>query len=335
MSKRNYRVVILGAGRIGGVHLRAAVHAEDVTPVAIADTIPEAAERQAACFTVRVYTDYREMIDRERPDIAVIALPPFLHLEAAEYCAERGCHILMEKPMARSAQECESINRAVERHGVRMLVGHTMHFSNLNVLAKRLLDSGELGKLLMINHNWHAFYYNDRLDWFFDRKLSGGGILMNLGSHSLDLVQWMSSSRVSRVNARLHYAGRRGDIEAAGTVMVETESGVPAVLTLYGYHRRPKNELELMCENGVIRVVLNEGAWVIRDSECISLGEPDEQDSYSEQLEMLARAIGSGGELECGGAYGKSIIEAVEAIYRSHESGQIVELKGAYAIETK
>src|SRR5689334_3299078 len=94
------KLAVIGAGAIGMKHLEAAAAIEGLEAVAVAELNPSLAQAAAEQFGIRAYSDYQVMLQQVKPDIAVIALPHFLHKEAAIHCAEHGVHLMLEKPMA-------------------------------------------------------------------------------------------------------------------------------------------------------------------------------------------------------------------------------------------
>ncbi|WJH34158.1 Gfo/Idh/MocA family oxidoreductase [Paenibacillus sp. CC-CFT747] len=235
-----YRAVVAGGGGIAVRHLEAMQEIEGLVPVAVAEIREERASELASQFRINAYTDYRVMIEKERPDLVIIALPHFLHKEASLFAAAQGCHILLEKPMALTTEECDDIIQAVRESGTILMVGHTQHYIAENLAAKDLVDSGELGELVMIQEVRHVPYDRpDRPGWFFEKSKAGGGILTNLGSHSIDKIQWLTGSPVTRVKASVHHGMNRGDVEGAGMAFLETAAGIPAVMVQSGYQGSP------------------------------------------------------------------------------------------------
>src|SRR4029453_8606589 len=97
------------------------------------------------------------------------------------------------KPMAVSVSECDAIIQAGQKADIRILVGHTQHYIAENIQAKSIVQSGELGELVMIHDVRHTNYFQDsRPQWFLEKEKSGGGILANLGTHSIDKIQWLT-----------------------------------------------------------------------------------------------------------------------------------------------
>jgi predicted dehydrogenase len=324
--KADYLVVIIGAGGIARRHLLALESMDQVRCVSIADLQESRAVSYAKEFHARAYRSYQEMLEQEEPDIAIITLPHYLHHEAVMACAARHIHMLLEKPMGLSVAECdEMIDAAVEGHAV-LMIGHTQHYLPENRAAKDWIDSGRLGRILMLQDTRHIHYFNEtRPSWFFRQKESGGGILANLGSHSVDKLQWFTGQRVSRVLADVIRPGTVGDVEGAGLVMLQTAGGVTASLCLSGYKGAPRNETEIIFTGGMLRLS-SEGLWVSEGGDYRQVELTPQKDPFILQLEDLITSIESGQPPDCHPAYSRSLVAVTEAIYRSGETGQVIRL---------
>lgn len=317
-----YRVAIIGAGIISRNHLNAIKQMTALQAVAVADIDEIRGRAVSEEYSIAYYDNYREMILTEQPEIAILALPHFLHEECAVWCAAQGCHLLLEKPMALNIKQCDAILEAVKTAGVKLMVGHTQHYWPANLQAKALIEGGELGKLIAIHDTRHVYYYNDRRpDWFLDKEKAGGGIMMNLGAHSIDKIQWLTNSRVTKVKAALSYEGERGDVEGSGCLFLETSKGVAAVVVQSGYTGVPRDETELIFDKGMIKLVSAKGVWVNRDGQYVGLEPRDNSDPFVLQFEDLLQAIEQDAETDSSGEYARSVIAALEAVYRSNETG--------------
>ncbi|GAA3402071.1 Gfo/Idh/MocA family protein [Paenibacillus hodogayensis] len=318
----SYKVALIGAGGITVSHLEALSLMDELQGVAIADISQERAEAAGAQYGLTAYTDYRLMIEREKPDIAVVTLPHFLHKEATLFAAERGCHVMLEKPMALNAAECDEIIEAVGRAGVRLMVGHTQHYIEQNRTAKAIIEEGRLGRLVMINDVRHVPYYRDtRPAWFFEKAKAGGGIFMNLGSHSIDKIQWLTGSRVAQVKAEVSHYGTKGDIEGSGIAWLRTESGITATISQSGYTVVPRNETELIFTGGMLKLLTGQSLWISEDGQYVEVPVKSEEPSFVLQFRDLLRYIEEGVEPSSSMTYSRSVVAAVEAMYRSSETG--------------
>ena len=147
MSK--LKAAIVGAGLIAGKkHIPAFLrHKKKVELVALCDLNEEGARKLAAQFGVpRVYSDIGEMIEKEKPDLVDICTPPQTHVKLAIAAMDRGCHVLIEKPMALTVAECDKIVEASERNNVKVCVGHSDLFYYPFMEARKLVNEGAIGE---------------------------------------------------------------------------------------------------------------------------------------------------------------------------------------------
>ncbi len=335
-----YRVAVIGGGAIAEEHLLALEGMERAKAVAVADLIEERAEGLAGRYGgLSAYTDYKEMIVREKPDIAIITLPHFLHMTAALFCIESGVHVLLEKPMALDVGQCDEIIEAASRQSVRLMVGHTQHYIAENRTAKRIIDEGGLGKLVMINDVRNVYYFQDRRPaWFFQKALAGGGILMNLGSHSVDKIAWLAGSAVHSVKAVTSHYGGKGDIEGSGMAFLHLENGVPATVSQSGYQGLARNETELVFTEGMLKLETGKALWLSSGGEYERV-ETDRQEPpfVLQLLDLIARIeagddSGSNSDAEASSdsvewpgpslEHSRHAVAVVRAMYASHKSGR-------------
>lgn len=316
------RVAVLGAGAIAIAHFDAIRATEGFEACAVVDIDPVKANEIARLYQIKAYSDYKEMIEQERPDVAVIALPHFLHKETALFAAEHGCHLMLEKPMALSVSECDEIIEAGRQADIRILVGHTQHYIAENIHAKRIIQSGELGKLVMIQDARHTDYFQQsRPQWFLEKEKSGGGILANLGSHSIDKIQWLTDRSVRKLSASASYCGSRGNVEGSGMIYLELDDGVPAAIVQSGYLGASRNETELIFTNGMLKLVTGESLWISRGGNYEKLEVLQTATPFELQYSDLLTAIRNHNETSCTPEYARNVIAVLEAVYRSTETG--------------
>ncbi|MFS0723603.1 Gfo/Idh/MocA family protein [Paenibacillus sp. 1P07SE] len=322
-ERRELRVALLGAGIIAGAHLEAIAATSGVMACAVADIDQAKAGELAERFGILSYTDYRDMLREERPDIAVIALPHFLHKEASLAAIAYGAHLMLEKPMALSTAECDAIITAAEQAGIRVLVGHTQHYIAENIEARKWVRSGELGTLIMIQDNRHLPYFRaSRPAWFLDKARSGGGILANLGTHSIDKIQWLTDSAICRVSAMTSHHADRGNVEGSGMIFMRLQSGVAATIVQSGYPGEVRDETELIFAGGMLKLATGRGLWISRGGPYEPLAVPQTATPFERQYAELAAAIREGRETDCPPAYARGVIGVLEAVYRSAEMGE-------------
>jgi predicted dehydrogenase len=195
-EQRRITVGVIGAGAIAEhCHLAGYAREKEVEIAALADIDPQRGAALAEKFAVpATYTDWRELVARPDLDAVSICTPNYLHAEMAIAAAEAGKHILCEKPMALTLAEAVSMKEAADRAGVKLMVGLTHRFLTFNQKGKELIEGGAIGRPLIIRSRFaHDGPYSSkyaRTDWFFHQEQAGGGALLDMGVHAIDLMRW-------------------------------------------------------------------------------------------------------------------------------------------------
>ncbi|MCS7252898.1 MAG: Gfo/Idh/MocA family oxidoreductase [Armatimonadota bacterium] len=190
-------VGVIGVGTFGEVHALAYSAHASVECVMVCDIDEQRARNACEKYGFKGWTtDYRELLAHESIHAVSIATPDFAHRQIAVDAAEAKKHILVEKPLATSVEDCEAIIEAANRNGVTLMVDFHNRFNPAFVRLKEAIDSGELGQLLLI-----ATRLNDTL--FVPTKMLSWAekstVAWFLGSHVVDLVRWLTGAEVKRV----------------------------------------------------------------------------------------------------------------------------------------
>ncbi len=186
------RTAVIGVGSMGRNHVRVYSEMPDVELVAVVDADPALADSVGKASHVPAYDDYREMIERERPEAVSVVVPTSLHYRVAKDVLELGCHVMVEKPIASTAGEAYELVRAAEGLGLALMVGHIERFNPAIVELKRRLDQNELGRIFQV----HARRLGP-----FPTRIQDVGVIMDLAPHDLDIMRYLTGSEVSRVHA--------------------------------------------------------------------------------------------------------------------------------------
>jgi predicted dehydrogenase len=199
------------------------------------------------------------MLDAERLDVAVINIYNDLHRACFLDCCARGIHVLVEKPLSNTYDECLEMIQAAKEAGIKASVLHTQRYGRILQAAKEYLDSHQeaLGPLVSVNDRISCHYFwEGRNPWHLDPVRSGGGIVMNYGVHQLDRIHWLMGGKT--VDFHTHYVAAKPGIETLSsyTMMGITDSGVGYTVTCNGYSGPFVNEIDLVFLNGVVRCVL-------------------------------------------------------------------------------
>jgi predicted dehydrogenase len=178
---------IAGMGYIGRVHLEASRKAPGARVLAVATLGPE--EIRDTFPGLQIYPSYPELLRDDRLDAVIICLPTDLHEEATVKAAERGCHILCEKPMGLDAASAQRMLQAAQAHGRILMVAHVLRFWPQYARIKELIDAGEVGSLRSVTA-YRLSKYPPWSDWFRNPARSGG-CLLDLQVHDVDFIHWI------------------------------------------------------------------------------------------------------------------------------------------------
>jgi predicted dehydrogenase len=223
------RIAIAGAGVIGREHCTLIAGHPGAEIAGIADPVPEA-RAYAESLGVQHFGDLDTMLDAVKPDGAIVALPTVLHKSAALACIERGIPSLMEKPVAANLADAFEMARASEAAGVPILVGHHRRHSTDIREARRVVQSGKLGRIVTVS----GMSWVDKPDSYFDvawrREPGGGTLLINL-IHDVDCMRFILGE-IRRVGAFVSNDVRGLGVEDTASVSFEFDSGVLGSFTI-------------------------------------------------------------------------------------------------------
>jgi phthalate 4,5-cis-dihydrodiol dehydrogenase len=200
---------------------------------AAADTRVDAVAKFREQYGAEGYTSVEALCADANVDAVYIATPNRLHAEHAITAAKHKKHIIVEKPMAMSLSECDAMNEAAERHGVKLLCGHTHSFDPPIRKIREIVKSGELGKLCMM-HTWNfnEFMYRPRMK---HELAMTRGVVLNQGPHHVDIVRLIGGGMVRSVRAMTGIWDKARAWEGSYTCYLEFENGTPATLVYSGY----------------------------------------------------------------------------------------------------
>jgi len=342
---------VMGAG---GIAMRrtlpgAVEAARSARFVALMDVRPEVVRQVAEQFGVaKTYTAEGELLADPEVEAVYIATPVNLHGAQIEAAARAGKHVLVEKPIALSVAEGRRAVEACRRAGVLLGCGYMMRFHSLNAAARELVARGELGRVVAGRAQLTCWYPGIPGAWRQDPETGGGGALMDMGSHCIDLLEFISGTRVASVLAMNRCLVQDYRSEDTSTVLLRMENGaqmivdslfnVPdaasrAPLEIYGTKGALYGEGTIgQTPGGSIRVVLSDQA----DYDAQQERAPSERtfelqaepvNMYGAEIEQLSRCILDGGRPAVDGDEALWNLRIVEACYQSGRQGREVSLK--------
>ena len=338
---------IIGTGNISRAHLHAYLQfPEEVQVVALADIEPGKAETARAEFALdraRVYEDATAMLASEHLDLVSIATPPGTHCELSVQALEAGVHVIVEKPMAPSLEECDRMLEAQRRSGKLLSVIAQNRFRDDMAQLKAVLDSGRIGRIAharIASAWWRGRAYYD-LWWRGTWASEGGGPTLNHAIHHIDLALWLLG-RPQAVAAMMTNAGHdNAEVEDLSVALLQYERGL-AELTSSVVHHGERQEIIVQGEHARIGQPWSVAAETARpngfpetggDAELVAELEavaasqaPLEHTGHTGQLGDVIAAIREGRAPLVDGEAGKRAIELVTAIYAAAIERRTIDL---------
>lgn len=324
------RIGIIGLG-IGFGHARRYNAFRGCDLVAVCDVDEGKLQRAERELGVRsLYTDYRRMLDDGRLDGVVVALPNDLHMPVAVDALQAGLHVLVEKPMARTPEECDRMIEAARRSGKVLMVGLNNRFRPDVKAVKKAIDRGEIGE---VYHAQTAWLRRDGIPggWFRDVRRSGGGPLIDLGVHMLDLTLYlMGWPRPLAVSGSTFRKCSDFSVEDMAVANLRLEGGRSLVLETSWASNPP----HIDHEHVYVRLYGSKGGAQLTRPHIrkrvpgglLDVSLDAAADSGDGLVEAFCRAVRTGVQPSPGGEEGKLITTLLCAIYESARTGREVVL---------
>ena len=344
------RLGVIGAG---GIAYRRTIpevvrDLDDVTVTSVMDINPEAAEKVAREFSVPHHcTTAAELLSRDDVDAVYIATPQNMHCEQTIMAAEAGKHVICEKPMAVSVEQCRQMEEACTKAGVAFMLGFSMRYNVYNEKAMELARAGKFGQFVMGRGQLTCWYPPIPGAWRQDVSISHGGSLMDMGTHCLDLLEQIMGTKIQQVFAFQDLLAHDypTEIEDTSTVTMRFENGAHGIVD--NYFNLPdaaaQNSLEIHGTKGsligrgtigqdptgeMFTIFHEQGAYdagQVRDSE------PEREEYqlsgkgiYGSLVGRFAHAVADDLEPEISFGDGIHSVKVVQAIYKSAQEGRVV-----------
>jgi predicted dehydrogenase len=253
------RVGVIGLG-VGQWHLQRYAEVPGVIIQALCDQNTALLGEVAAKFNVpQTFTNFEKMLEKAEVDAVTLAVPNFLHKSMTIAALEKGWHVLCEKPMALTTAEALEMRAKVRQTGRKFMIHFNQRFRAEHQFFKAVIDSGKLGDIYYASTGWRRMRGIPRFGgWFGQKKMSGGGPLIDLGVHMLDLTRWLignpravtvSASTYSHLGQALaREQAKEFDVEDLATALIRFDNGASLVLEVnwaLNFEEREKTYLEL------------------------------------------------------------------------------------------
>ena len=320
------KVAIIGCGNIFPMHAQSILSRNDAELVAVCDVKKERADEKARIYDCAAYTDYMNMFDKETIDVIHICLPHHLHAPVTIEAASRKIHILTEKPMSIHYEDAVEMVETAKENQVTLGVIFQNRYNPGSQLIKMMLDSGELGAIKSgkLSVTWdRSDEYYQRSDWKGTWEKEGGGVVIDQAIHTLDLMRWFVNDEIKYVDASIsNRAHEIIEVEDAAEGVIAYKNGVITAFHAINYYTYDAPvEIELHCENGLVKMVADRATIRLHDGrEFIADNNPLETFHYENGVK---------------GYWGVSHVKQINNFYESLVNGTPLDITGEEALKTQ
>jgi predicted dehydrogenase len=322
-------VGFLGAGIAASWHLENLMAMEEVRVAALCDTAEGKAASMAAQYGGQPYTRYEEMLDKENLDALYICLPPFAHTEQEIAAAERGIHLLVEKPVTLDPQQGRRVAETIEWTGVISSSGYHWRYYNTVDRLQEVLAERPIG---MVLGRWMGGIWD--APWWKDRAKSGGQIIEQIG-HFFDLLRYLLGE-VQSVSGGLSHRGLITDVEGynlddVSTINLRFENGVIANVSATCMVQRGYSlQMDFLGRRLVLELTM--GQLRIADGDKVTVVENQVSSKLPSHFAALDRTFieavrrGDGSRIRSTYADAQRTLDLVLAVQRSIDAGKTIVL---------
>jgi 1,5-anhydro-D-fructose reductase (1,5-anhydro-D-mannitol-forming) len=277
------------------------------------------------------FTSASDLVSTPDLDAVYVATPNNQHCEHTILAAEHGLHVLCEKPMAVSLEEARRMTESCTANGVKLMIGNMMRFNPCHRWVKHIIREGVLGSVTEAKATFEYHLSDEGSPWRLDPEVGGGGAIMDVGVHCIDLLRYLLGAEVTRVGAFVDTGSYPFPADISAIMMLMFDSGAFGTVSVSFINKHPLNRVEIRGTEGSL---VSEGTlW--RDSagrvsvETSSSKQIYESslkvpDPYRLQIEHFAGCIKNDTEPIISGSEGLKDLAVCLAAYKSHETESIV-----------
>lgn len=341
---------ILGAGGIADRRtMPGMLLAEHAEIVSVMEIDPAVAERLRAKYDAkRAYTDEAELIRDPEIDAVYIASPISCHARQAKLAADHGKHILIEKPLAITADEGQEVVDYCREKGVLIAAGLMMRFGAYIQAMKAAIQSGKIGDVVSCFAHFTCWYPDIPGSWRQTKASAGGGALMDMGVHCIDLIRYVTGQNVSQVAAMHDTLSFNYEVEDSSTLLMRLENGALATvqsnfnipdeaslwrLEFFGTRGRlvGKDVIGQVDGGNVEALFLQDvGSYDMQQDHASEAEKVELQvefgNAYAREVESFCLSVLNGTPLEVPASEAVAAQRVIEAAYKSNDDGHLVNL---------
>ena len=331
------RLGLVGAGAIAQTYAQAIPSCQAAKLTAVADARPEAAQSLAEKLNVPGFDSYQHMAESVELDAVIVCTPPATHAEICEYFLQRKVAVLCEKPLAIDRDSARSMIATAQSSGALLTMASKFRFVQDVFEARQLINSGLIGEVVLFE-NTFASCVDMSARWNSDPLISGGGVLIDNGTHSVDIMRYLFGP-VAQLQAVEVKRIQDIPVEDSVRLFVRTQSGVTGNIDLsWSLHKEQPYYVGVYGSRGTLLVGWQQSQYRVHGTEeWISFGQGyDKVQAFCSQIDNFSRAVQGKEELVIGIEDAMASVEVIEAAYDSlwKDSWITVEASGKAATDT-
>ncbi len=309
------RVAVIGGGAMGQHHIRIYSEMKDVELVGICDTDRSRAESLAKTYNTTPYFDHKELLKRELDAVSVV-VPTTLHTKIALDAIKSGTHLLVEKPIADTIENADTMINAAHDAKVKLMVGHIERFNPVVLKLKEIIDAGMLGKIVSIS---------SRRVGPFNPRIRDVGIIMDLGVHDIDVISYLYGRKINEV-----YAIAGNDIrpfEDHASILLRCDTNLSGMVETNWLTPHKIRNLTAIGLKGVAYMDYLKQTVELHDEAWIRTAKVEPKEPLKNELEHFIKAVSNGGEIISNGETSRHALQVVMAAIESYQTGKAVGIR--------
>ncbi len=332
------KTAVIGVGSMGKNHARIYWELPDVKLVGVADLNQTVSESIAHQYSTKSYTNYRQMLDEQKPDAVTICVATSSHVDVGLEVIKRGIHVLVEKPISCTVDEGNILIDAAEKAGVKLMIGHIERFNPAITALKEKLANNKLGKV---------FKVEARREGPLPQRINDVGVVIDLAVHDLDIIRYVTQKEITRIYAET-MSGIHSQYEDLMSGLICLSDGTVGNLIINWITPTKIREFSVTGELGMFKVdyitqdlyfyensLLNESEWStlgllrgVREGSMVRYHINKKEPLRAEQEAFLA-AIQDDSIVPVTGQDGLKALELAQALVHSGKKHKLVFLNNA------
>jgi predicted dehydrogenase len=293
--------------------------------VAVADLSKKALRVAKTAGIKQAFTEYEQLLKIPHIDAVIIALPTHLHLQCAKQAAEAHKHLFLEKPIAPNLKAAKEIVTTTQKNSVKLMMGYPLRFNQAFQELKTRMETGTLGDIEIAQANYISsgpFFHRAEShapipvpDWWFNKDLTGGGALIDLGSHIINLLRWYFGE-ITDIKSQLGHRFNL-DLEDSAICLTKFESGTTAIITVGWFLQGYQLKIELLGTVDQAAAEHRPGNRLLTVAQMLTRGRSKFHQPHFDELQNFVSCVINDLPPSPSGEDGLKDLEAISQAYRN------------------